>query len=215
MSLTLYYHPLASFCWKALIALYENETPFEPHFVDLADELQRTQFLSLAPFGKFPLLRDAARDKTIPESSIIIEYLSTHYPGKVALVPSDPELALEVRLSDRFYDFYVHQPMQRVVLDRLRPEGMKDPHGVERAKAELQEAYDFIEREMTERRWAAGDAFSMADCAAAPALYYANRVSPFGAKHTNVARYLTRLHERPSFARTFAEAAPYLANFPE
>jgi glutathione S-transferase len=215
MSLTLYYHPLASFCWKALIALYENETPFEPHVVDLADETQRRQFLELAPFGKFPLLRDAAKDKTIPESSIIIEYLSAHYPGKTALIPSDPELAREVRLGDRFYDYYVHQPMQRIVLDRLRPAGVKDPYGVERAKAELQGAYDFIEREMAERTWAAGDAFSMADCAAAPALYYGNRVSPFGPKHTNVARYLERLHQRPSFARTFAEAAPFMANFPE
>src|SRR5688500_13756909 len=115
MSLKLYYHPLASFCWKTLIALYENATPFEPLLVDLSAADSRATLLRLWPIGKFPVLRDEARDVTVPESSIIIEYLAQHYPGRAALIPADAELAREVRLRDRFYDHYVHQPMQKIV----------------------------------------------------------------------------------------------------
>ena len=137
MALTLHYHPLSSFCWKALIALYENETPFRPHIVDLGDAKAAAAFKAIWPIGKFPVLRDDARDQTVPESSVIIEYLGQHYPGKSRLIPADPELALEVRLADRVYDLYVHDRMQRIVGDRLRPEGKRDPHGVELARAQL------------------------------------------------------------------------------
>jgi glutathione S-transferase len=123
MSLKLYFHPLASFCWKALIALYENDTPFEPHVVDLVNETSRAEFKKIWPIGKFPVLRDDARDVTVPESSIIIEYLSQHYPGRSQLVPTDADLARQTRLRDRFYDLYVHEPMQKIVGDRLRPPG--------------------------------------------------------------------------------------------
>jgi len=211
----LYFHPLASFCWKVLIALYENETPFEPIIVDLANEAERAGLEKLWPVAKFPVLRDDAKDRTIPESTIIIEYLAQHYPGKVDLIPSNPDFAREVRLLDRFYDHYVHQPMQKVVTDRLRPPGKNDPHGVEEAKATIRTAYGMIEREMGAKRWAAGDAFTMADCAASPALHYANWVVPFEGTHKNVAAYLNRLKERPSFARTLKEAEPYFANFPK
>jgi glutathione S-transferase len=121
MSLKLYFHPLSSFCQKALIALYENETPFEPHIVDLADETSSAEFKKIWPIGKFPVLRDEARDRTVPESSIIIEYLAQHYPGATQLVPADAELARQARMRDRFYDLYVNVPMQKVVTDRLRP----------------------------------------------------------------------------------------------
>ncbi len=214
MALKLYFHPLASFCWKALIALYENDTPFEPHIVDLGDEAARAAFFKLSPIGKMPVLRDDARNLTIPEATIVIEYLSLHYPGPVRLVPADPDLAWQTRLRDRFYDLYVHEPMQRIVLDKLRPEGMSDPHGVEAAKAQLKSAYDLVEQEMGANTWAIGDAFSMADCAAAPALFYANKVMPFGDAHGKVAGYLERLTRRPSFARTLAEAQPYFKLFP-
>jgi glutathione S-transferase len=212
MSLKLYYHPLASFCWKALLALYENETPFEPHIVDLADERARAEFAKLWPIAKFPVLRDDARDRTLPESTIIIEYLAQHYPGRVELLSTDPDVALETRLRDRFYDLYVHEPMQKIVTDKLRPPGKRDPHGVEQAKTLLATAYDVIDREVG-TRWTMGDAFSLADCAAAPAMYYANRVVPFG-PHENAAAYLGRLMERPSFARVLREAEPYFAQFP-
>src|SRR3954447_14283993 len=159
MKLKLYFHPLASFCWKVLIPLYENDTPFEPIIVDLANETQRAALEKLWPVTKFPVLVDETNERSIPESTIIIEYLAQHYPGKVELIPRDPDLAREVRLLDRFYDQYVHQPMQKVVADRLRQPGKNDPHGVDEAKAMLQTAYGMIDREMSTKRWAAGDTF--------------------------------------------------------
>jgi glutathione S-transferase len=215
MRLTLYMHPLASYCWKALIALYENGTPFEPRLVDLADETSRTDFQRIWPIGKFPVLRDEANDRVIPEASIIIEYLARHHPGEVKLVPRDADRALEVRLLDRFYDLYVHEPMQKIVTDKLRPVGKNDPHGVEQAKTLLHTSYAMIERQMGTKTWSVGDGFSMADCAAAPALHYANRVVPFGDAHPNVTAYLGRLEQRPSFARVLQEAQPYFALFPK
>ena len=214
MPLTLHFHPLSSFCQKALVALYENDTPFEPHIVDLADEASRAALLKLWPIGKFPVLRDDARDRTIPESSIIIEYLAQHYPGRTRLVPADADLARQTRLRDRFYDLYVQEPMQKIVGDRLRPASAKDPHGVEEARARLRTAYDMIEEDMARRTWAMGDTFTMADCAAAPALFYANLVMPFADTHKNAAAYFGRLMERPSFARAVAEAKPYFPLFP-
>jgi glutathione S-transferase len=213
MSLKLYYHPLASFCWKTLIALYENETPFEPVIVDLADETSRAAFLKVWPVGKFPVLRDDANDRTIPESTIIIEYLAEHYPGKIELLPADPDRALKVRLSDRFYDRYIHEPMQKIVTDRLRPPGNNDPHGVELARAEIVASYGIVEAEMAKKCWATGEAFTLADCAASPALFYASQVQLLGA-HRNVAAYLDRLMQRPSFARVIKEAQPYFGMFP-
>lgn len=215
MALTLYYHPLASFCWKALIALYENATPFEAHIVDLGDARAAAAFKAIWPIGKFPVLRDDARERTVPESSVIIEYLAQHYPGPSPLIPAHPGLALEVRLADRVYDLYVHQPMQTIVIDRLRPEGRHDPHGVELARAQLRTALDMTEAKMASQTWAAGEAFSMADCAAAPALFYADKVMPFEETHRSTAAYLARLKQRPSFARVLEEAKPYFAMFPE
>ncbi len=215
MSLKLYYHPLASFCWKTLIAFYENDTPFEPVIVDLMNEASRGEFIKIWPIGKFPVLRDEAKDRTIPESSIIIEYLAQYYPGRSELVPSDPDLARRTRFSDRFYDLYVHEQMQKIVTDRIRPQGKQDPYGVEQASGLLQTAYGMIDQEMKTRTWAAGDAFSMADCAAAPALFYANKVAPFTGTYKNVASYFERLMQRPSFARVIEEAQPYFKLFPE
>ena len=215
MSLHLYFHPLSSFCQKVLIAFYENDTPFERHIVDLSDATSSAEFKKIWPIGKFPLVRDEAKDRTIPESSIIIEYLAQHYPGRVQLVPTDADLARQTRLRDRFYDLYVQVPMQKVVGDRLRAAGKSDPHGVELAKASLQTAYRMIDEEMASKMWAMGDAFGMADCAAAPALFYANMVMPFGETHKNVARYFDRLMARPSYARAVEEARPYFHLFPK
>jgi len=214
MSLELYYHPLASYCWKVLIALYENETPFEARVIDLADAEQRQQLAALWPYTKFPVLHDHARKQVVPETSVIIEYLAQHYPGRVPLLPADPALALEVRLQDRVYDLYVDDPMGKIVIDKLRPAGMNDPHGVAQAKQLLETTYDFAESTLRTRTWAAGDVFTMADCAAAPALYYANRVHPIGEARPNTSAYLARLLERPSFKRVLAEAEPYFHMFP-
>jgi glutathione S-transferase len=214
MSLTLHFHPLASYCHKVLIALYENDTPFTLNIVDLGNETERAALLKLWPIGKFPVLRDHTRDETVPESTVIIEYLDRHYPGRTQFIPADADRAWQTRLRDRFYDLYVHEPMQKIVGDRLRPEGKKDPHGVEEAKTRLRTSYRMINRAMATVSWATGNGFSLADCAAAPALFYANEVMPFGESHKNVAAYLDRLKARPSYARVLKEAEPYFAMFP-
>jgi glutathione S-transferase len=215
MSLVLYFHPLSSFCQKVLVALYENATRFEPHLVDLGDAAASASFKKIWPMGKIPVLRDEGKERTIPESSIIIEYLAQHYPGKTTLVPADADVARQTRLRDRFYDLCVNVPMQKVVTDRLRPAGQNDPYGVEQAKAALRIAYGMIDQEMGAKTWAMGDAFTLADCAAAPAMYYANLVVPIGEAHGNAAAYLGRLLERPSFARAVKEAEPYFVLFPK
>jgi glutathione S-transferase len=213
-SLTLHYHPLASYCHKVLIALYENETAFAPHLVDLGDPSARAAFSALWPIAKMPVLVDARRGQTWAETSIIIEYLALNYPGRTELLPRAPEAALEARALDRFYDLYVSDPMSKIVTDMIRPEGKRDALGVEQARSLLATAYTMIERQMAGRRWALGDEFSMADCAAAPALYYAHQVLPLGDEHAVARAYRDRLMARPSFARVLIEAEPYLAMFP-
>jgi glutathione S-transferase len=215
MSLQLYFHPFASFCQKVLIAFYENDIPFVPHVVDLGDEKSRAELEAIWPIGKFPVLRDEAAGRTIPESSIIIEYLAQYYPGGTSFVPVDAELALLTRTWDRFYDHYVELPMQKIVTDRLRPQGRHDTYGVEESKALLETAYRVLEPEMENRTWAIGDVFTMADCAAAPALFYADLVLPFDDEHPNVKAYFDRLLQRPSFARVVEEAKPYRELFPK
>ena len=214
MSLKLYFHPLASFCHKALIAFYEGGIPFEPVVVDLGDAASRAAFQAVLPMAKMPVLRDERRKCTIAESTIVIEYLDAHYPGPTRFVPQDPDRAWQTRMWDRVYDHYVQQPMQKIVTDRVRPAGTSDAWGVEQAKTQLQEAYAMIEREMRSRTWAMGDDFTLADCAAAPALFYASTVVPFADTQKNLPEYLERLMARPSFARVLAEAEPYFALFP-
>ena len=215
MSLKLYFHPLSSFCQKALVALYENDTPFEPHIVNLFDTASSAAFKKIWPIGKFPVLRDEARDRTIPESSIIIEYLQQHYPGKTRFVPADAELARQMRFRDRFFDLYVNVPMQKIVTDRLRPAGKNDSYGVEQAKGSLRTALGMTDKSMAANKWAMGEDFTMADCAAAPALFFADKVMPFGTAYPNAAAYLARLMQRPSFARAAKEAEPYLELVPK
>ena len=214
MTLRLYMHPLASYCWKTLIALYEADIPFDREIVDLQNPEVRAEFLKLNPLGKFPVLVDEAAGKAFPESSIIIEYLASKYPSAAKLIPADRELALRVRLSDRFYDGYVHEKMQKIVADRLRPQNQKDPTGVEQARFDLETALALVDRDMENGGWATGMTFTMADCAAAPALFYANEVAPFGDKHPGCSRYLERLAARPCFMRVLAEAEPYFKMFP-
>jgi glutathione S-transferase len=214
MSLVLHYHPLSSFCWKALIGLYELELPFERHLVDLSNEGARAAFVRLWPIGKFPVLVDSARDRRVPESTILLEYADRLRPGGPRLIPSDPDRALECRLRDRVYDAYIHIPMQKIVGDRLRPEDRRDPFGVEQARAQMETAYALADEQLREGPWAMGAEFTLADCAALPALHYGDKVAPFGARHPNLAAYLARLSERPSVARVLAEAGPYLKMFP-
>jgi glutathione S-transferase len=214
MALKLYFHPLASFCWKPLIALYENGTPFEPILVDLMDEKSAAAFRAVWPMGKFPVLRDEARDCTVAESTTVVEYLDENYPGATRFLPEDPDGAWQTRLWDRVFDNYVQHPMQKIVGDRLRPEDKRDPLGVEQASQDLREIYPFIERELGGQTWMMGEAFSLADCAAAPALFYADIVEPIGADCVALSAYLDRLMVRPSFARVLEEAEPYFQMFP-
>lgn len=215
MTLTLHLHPLSSYCQKVLIALYENGAPFEKQMVNLGEPDSAAAFRKLWPVGKMPGLHDSTGDRAIPESSIIIEYVEQHYPGRTALIPAEPAAALHTRLADRFYDLYVHDPMQRIVGDKLRPADKRDPYGVEMAKTMLRMSYGIVDAEMAAqpRTWAIGEAFTLADCAAAPPLFFANKLVPFGERR-NLTAYFRRLSRRPSVARAFNEAEPFLKFFP-
>lgn len=214
MSLELYYHPLSSYCHKAMFALYENDTPFTPRFIDLGDEASRAELVKLWPMAQFPVLHDHARGEAVPESSIIIEYLAQHYPGKVELLPKDADAARNVRMADRFIDLHIHAHMQKIVGDRIRPEGAKDPHGVADAERRLGVALGMLEEKMAARQWAMGDAFTMADCAAAPPLFFLERFGKLGARYPNLMAYHGRLQARPSVARAYEGAKPYLSMLP-
>lgn len=214
MSLSLYSHPLASFCHKVLIALYEQGTPFQAQLIDLGDPGAKADFLDLWPVGKMPVLRDDARDRTVPETTVIIEYLDRHYPGPHPLLPADDDARLDVRLWDRFFDLYVHTPMQKFVSDHFRAACDKDPRGLADAQATLATAYGMIERQAAGRTWICGDDFSLADCAAAPALFYAAIVAPLPPQHPHLHAYYERLMDRPSVRRTIAEARPYFPMYP-
>ncbi|TMJ18709.1 MAG: glutathione S-transferase family protein [Alphaproteobacteria bacterium] len=216
MSLRLHYHPLSSFCWKVLIALYENDTPFEPVLLEnLGDPETRAALTALWPLAKIPLLEDEARGEIVPETTIMIDYLDRHYPGPVRFVPADADAARETRLWDRVFDLHVQAPMQKIVGDRLRPEDQRDPFGVAEARRSLAIALDIVENVAGRRQWAAGDEFGLADCAALPALFYADKVTPFGKDRPNATALLDRLKARPSVARVLAEAEPYFQYFPE
>lgn len=214
MTLTLYVHPLASFCHKVLIALYENDVPFRPVIVDLGDPGSAAELLVHWPVGKIPVLHDGSRDRVVAETSIIVEYLQQHCPGPVPMLPEEGEARLEARLWDRFFDLYVSQPMQKIVTDRIRPEGGNDPFGVAEARRTLDTAYAMIERRMADRTWACGEAFGIADCAAAPGLFFASVVHPFAVDQENLAAYFGRILARPSMQRVLAEARPFFALFP-
>lgn len=212
MALTLHSHPLSSCCWKVLIALYEQGTPFEAQMVNLGDPDARQAFEALWPTAKIPLLED---DGTVyPETSIIIEYLDAYHPGARPLLPDDGELRLRARLWDRLFDLYVMTPMQRFIAELLRPEADRHLRTQEEARAGLTSAYALIEQRLGSGPWAAGADFTIADCAAAPALFYAAIVQPFPTGHMTLSDYFERLMERPSVRRVIAEARPWFDYFP-
>jgi glutathione S-transferase len=212
MTLKLYAHPFSSYCQKVLIALYENETPFEFRMLAPDDKQAAAELEALWPIRKFPVLVDGGR--TVIEASIIIEHLQLHHPGPVRLVPEGRDAALDVRFMDRFFDNYISTPQQKLVFDRIREPGKRDPHGVAEARTMLETAYRWLDQAMAGRKWAAGDDFSLADCAAAPALFYADWSHPIDEAFANVRAYRRRLLARPSFARAVDEARPYRPLFP-
>ena len=208
----LYAHPFSSYCQKVLIALYENATPFELRMLTPGDEKIAAEHAALWPLRRMPMLVDDGR--TVVESSIIIKHLGLRHPGPVRLVPAEPGAALEVRMMDRVFDNYVSTPMQKIVGDSLRRAEDRDARGVADARATLDTAYAWLEQTLAGREWAAGRAFSMADCSAAPALFYADWTHPLGEAFPKVRSYRRRLLERPSFARAVDEARPYRPLFP-
>jgi len=210
MSLTLYYHPLASFCHKVLIALYERGIAFEKRFIDLANEEDREALEAVWPLRKFPVLRDAIRGRDVAETSIIIEYLDLHFDGAPALIPTDPDEALDVRLWDRIFDNHVQGPMNEIVFDRLFGRNSD----VSKWRSALDVAYDMVEKQLDGRRWICGERFTMADCAAAPALFYAATVQPFPRSAVRLHAYFEQLVERPSVRQVLEDAAPYFQLYP-
>jgi glutathione S-transferase len=212
--LTLYYHPLASFCHKVLIALYEADIAFKGRIIDLGKAEERDELDALWPLGKFPVIRDEVRGRVVPESTIIIEYLCQHFPSAASLLGEDKDTTLDVRLWERVFDNYVHVHMQKIVADRLRAEGERDPRGVADARGVLQAAYAMLDKQLAHGTWAVGDSFTMADCAAAPSLFYAHILEPFPAGCPNLSSYFERLIARPSVARVLQEAKPWFPYFP-
>ena len=212
MTLQLYAHPFSSYCQKVLIALYENDVPFTLRMLEPSEKRNLVEFAKLSPMARMPVLVDGER--VVLESSVIIEYLGLYHPGPVALVPADGKVALEVRMLDRVFDNYIMGQMQKFVFDRIRPENVRDATGVQEAAGLLDRAYVWLDRILAGRAWAVGDKFTLADCAAAPSLFYADWVHPIPADLANLRAYRQRLLARPSFARAVDEARPYRAFFP-
>lgn len=210
MSLTLYSHPFSSYCQKVLIALWENGVPFA--YRHLEHEGANEARAALWPLGRFPVLTDDGR--TVVESSIIIEHLDLFHPGPARMIPMDPAAALEVRFLDRFFDNYVMTPMQAPVAEALRGEGGRKDVALAEAATALDTAYAWLEGRLAGRTWAAGEAFSLADCAAAPSLFYADWVREIGPQFPAVRAYRSRLLARPSVARAVDEGRPYRHYFP-
>lgn len=210
MTLELFAHPFSSYCQKALIAFYENDTPFTLRMVE--DPKVTEELAALWPMKRFPILRDGGR--VVLETSIIIEYLQIHHPGPVKLIPDDLDLALEVRMLDRVFDNYVMTPQGKFTFNALRPAEDRDPYGVEEARRMLETSYAWLNARMAARTWAVGDSFSLADCAAAPSLFYADWTHSIPDSLRHLKAYRARLLARPSFARALEEARPYRHYFP-
>jgi glutathione S-transferase len=212
MNLRLYAHPFSSYCQKVLIALYDNNIPFELRMLGPETPGNFAELARMWPLQRFPVLVDA--DRVLMEASIIIEHISLHYAEPGRLVPGEPKAALNIRFMDRFFDNYVMTPMQRIVGDALRTPDKRDEQTVTEARALLETSYSWLDARMAGRGWAAGDDFSLADCAAAPSLFYADWVHPVDSRFAHLLSYRQRLLSRPSFARAVDEARPYRKLFP-
>ncbi len=210
MTPELFAHPFSSYCQKALIAFYENDVPFTYRMLE--DEGVSEELAALWPMKRFPILRE--NDRVVIEATIIIEYLEIHHPGPVRLIPENPDQALEARMLDRFFDNYVMTPQGKFVFDALRPAEARDAYGVEEARRMLETSYAWLDERMRTRTWAAGEEFTLADCAAAPSLFYADWTHKIPERHAHLLAYRKRLLARPSFARAVDEARRFRHYFP-
>lgn len=210
MTVELFAHPFSSYCQKALIAFYENDVPFTYRMLE--DPGVSEELASLWPMKRFPILRE--NGSVVLEASVVIEYLHVHHPGPVKLIPADSDLALEARMLDRFFDNYVMTPQGKFVFDALRPAESRDPYGVEDARKMLDTSYAWLDQRMQGRTWAVGETFTLADCAAAPALFYADWTHRIPERYGNLTAYRARLLRRPSFARAVDEARRFRHYFP-
>lgn len=212
MVVQLFGHPFSSYTWKAEIAFYEKDIPFEFRMVDSDHPENNAELSRRSAVGKFPLLIDG--DAAVFEATAIIEYLEAVHPGAVRLIPVNAEAAVRVRMMDRVFDNYVMNIMTVMVGDAMRPEQHRDPYGVARARAGLDRIYAWLDSELGGRVWACGADFTLADCAAGPSLFYADWVHPIANTHVMLKAYRARLLARPSVARCVEEARPYRAYFP-
>ena len=210
MTLEFFAHAFSSYCQKALIAFYENDIPFTYRMLE--DPGVGEDFAALWPLKRFPILR--ADGRVVLEASVIIEYLQVHHPGSVQLIPENPDLALEARMLDRVFDNYVMTPQGKFVYDALRPADQRDPLGVDEARQMLETSYAWLDQRMQDRTWAVGETFTLADCAAAPSLFYADWTYPIPDACAALKAYRQRLLQRPSFARAVNEARPFRHYFP-
>jgi glutathione S-transferase len=212
MVIQLFGHPFSSYTWKAQIAFYENDIPFEFRMIDPDHPDNGAELSRLSAVGKFPLIVDG--DVAVYEATSIIEYLDAVYPGPVRLLPDNPRTSVKERMMDRVFDNYVMNVMTVIVGDALRPENHRDPYGVDRARADLDRIYGWLDSELAGLDWACGTDFTLADCAAAPALFYADWANPIADRHVALKAYRARLLARPSVARCVDDARPYRAYFP-
>lgn len=208
----LFGHPFSSYTWKALIALYETGAPFAYRVIDADHPENATRLNAISPLGKFPAIADG--DVALFEASIIIEYVQQRYPGAARLMPSDPAAALDVRMLDRFFDNYVMTPMQRIVGDFIRAPQDRDPKTVAEAQTMLRRSYAWLDQRLTNGRFICGEDFTLADCAAAPSLFYADWVCDIPPDQGKLKAYRARLLERPSVRRCVEDARPYRSYFP-
>jgi glutathione S-transferase len=210
MSLTLYYHPLSSYCHKVLIALYEHAVDFDKRIIDLGNAAEKAELQALWPIGKFPVIHDHTGQCDVAESTIIIEYLDHYFAGQNRLIPGNWDTALEVRLWDRVCDNYLQTPLQQIVLDRI----LGANGNLTQQRATLQTVYSMFDRQLASNSWLASAEFSLADCSAAPALFYASTLERIPDELGHLNAYFERLTNRPSVQRVIEEARPYFSFYP-
>jgi glutathione S-transferase len=212
MALQLYFHPFSAYCQKVLISLYDNGTPFERNVLEGPGSPADQRLAELWPIKRWPVLLDG--DRAVPEATCIVEYLDLYHPGPVRMIPEDPKAALETRFMDRFFDNYIGGPILQIVFNELRPQEARDPHGVKQSRELMDTAYAWLDKTMANREWAAGSRYTLADCSAAPFLFYADWTHRIPQRYANVHAYRRRLLAYPSFARIVDEARPYRDLFP-